>query len=712
MREITSSLAFVLVWCTLASAQSMPPRILPRAVAPASAKGGAPRLTELFGAAPLASLESVEAVELDRLHALREWNRTGHLPVHNALVRHLPLTKRVELTAELLARSPSDHAGGVAAATTFDRLAWGGMVRVRQAYRLRLHLAAVGLPRGTRLWVHGGGEAAGPFGLELLGPDGGLWTPSVAGEEAAVDVELPAGVLSKDARFGFRIDKVAEIVPLADDATLAALFQQATTCNVDSSCVGNDTFPGIASYRHAIARLQFIDDTGSGALCTGSLLNSTTGQPYLLTANHCISTQSSAASLEAFWDFYTSSCNGPAPAISQVPHSFGATLLATGAADAASDFTLLRLGNLPPGRVFLGWNADPNATRDGTLLFRLSHPDGKPQNFVSTRVSTSVQECTSRRPVFLYSTRVTGGSFPGSSGSPEMLANGEVVGQLFGGCGVEDDCSPDQSTVDGAFAASFPALRPFLSPGAACVPDATSFCLLRRFRVQVSWQNQFDGSSGSGRPISKSDETGFFYFFDPSNYELIVKAIDFGDVIKVFYGELTNLKFTITVTDTASGATKQYKNTPNDCGAIDQSAFLPGASAASTASAMAALEPPALLAVGAQGSCGPSSDTLCLLGRRLAVEVAWHNQFNSTAGTGAPVTLSNQSGYFTFTDPSNVELVVKAVDFSDRLAIFYGALSDLEYTLTVTDTRSGAVKTYHNPPGNYCGGLDNSAFPP
>ena len=30
----------------------------------------------------------------------------------------------------------------------------------------------------------------------------------------------------------------------------------------------------------------------------------------------------------------------------------------------------------------------------------------------------------------------------------------------------------------------------------------------------------------------------------------------------------------------------------------------------------------------------------------------------------------------------------------------------------VTDTTTGAVKTYQNPAGRYCGGLDNSAFPP
>jgi len=39
-----------------------------------------------------------------------------------------------------------------------------------------------------------------------------------------------------------------------------------------------------------------------------------------------------------------------------------------------------------------------------------------------------------------------------------------------------------------------------------------------------------------------------------------------------------------------------------------------------------------------------------------------------------------------------------------------GSLSNLEYTLTVTDTKTGAVKTYRNPAGRYCGGTEIDAF--
>ncbi len=45
-----------------------------------------------------------------------------------------------------------------------------------------------------------------------------------------------------------------------------------------------------------------------------------------------------------------------------------------------------------------------------------------------------------------------------------------------------------------------------------------------------------------------------------------------------------------------------------------------------------------------------------------------------------------------------------------RFWVFYGALSDVEYTITVTDTETGESRSYYNPPGEICGGADVEAF--
>jgi trypsin-like peptidase len=683
-------LLMVLLLPALAAAQSVGPLVLPPAP-PATKEVSPPRLAETFGVPPLAVLPAAGRGAADRLKALQDWNDAGRVPPQAGLVRSLPRSQRVVLGAELLDRAPAAHAGGIVAPSGFDHLAWGAEVRVEGAYRLRLHLAGVRLPVGARLWVHGD-DVAGPFGLELRAPDGGLWTPSIGGESARLDVELPAAAFAGGKRFSFTIDRVLELVPLAGEQT--------GPCNVDASCVGRDVMPAIDDVRRAVARLEFVSGA-SAFLCSGGLLNDSdprTEVPYLLTAHHCFSTPDAAASLEAWFDDETSSCNGAAPALNGLPRANGATLLASG---DSSDYTLVRLNAVPGGRVFLGWNADPGAVPDGTLVHRLSHPDGDPQSYTSTRVSTTVPACFGARPSFLYSTQVTGGTFGGSSGAPLVLGTGQVVGQLLGGCNSADDCSALQYTVDGAFAATYSAIRQFIDPLGSCGgPDA--LCLLGgRFKVEVAWQNQFDGSSGTGHPNASSDEAGFFYFTDPANFELIVKILDFGNVVKVFYGQLTDLHFTMTVTDTRSGMAKIYHNGPNDCGAIDQSAFPGGGAAVAAAAATAA-------ATTTEAVCAPGS--LCLLGGRVAVQVAWRNQFDGSSGQGSPASLSDQSGLFNFTDPANIELVTKALDFGDRILFFWGALSDLEYTITATDSTTGAVKTYHNPPGTFCGGIDEHAF--
>jgi len=47
---------------------------------------------------------------------------------------------------------------------------------------------------------------------------------------------------------------------------------------------------------------------------------------------------------------------------------------------------------------------------------------------------------------------------------------------------------------------------------------------------------------------------------------------------------------------------------------------------------------------------------------------------------------------------------------NDKFWVFYGALSSVEYTLTVTDTQTGVVKTYTNPSGRLASVADTGAF--
>ena len=108
----------------------------------------------------------------------------------------------------------------------------------------------------------------------------------------------------------------------------------------------------------------------------------------------------------------------------------------------------------------------------------------------------------------------------------------------------------------------------------------------------------------------------------------------------------------------------------------------------------------------------PGPARLCLQGGRFAVEARWRD-FQNRSGVGTAVDLSGDTGYFWFFDPGNVEAVVKVLDgrpVNGKLWVFYGALSNVEYTLTVTDTVTGAVKTYTNPAGRLASVADTAAF--
>ncbi len=112
--------------------------------------------------------------------------------------------------------------------------------------------------------------------------------------------------------------------------------------------------------------------------------------------------------------------------------------------------------------------------------------------------------------------------------------------------------------------------------------------------------------------------------------------------------------------------------------------------------------------------CAGSNDTLCL-GGRFKVQVNWRVRSQGTSGAGQAVLMSAETGAFWFFSSNNIELVVKVLDgraVNNKFWVFYGALSNVEYTITVTDTQTGAVKTYFNPSGTLGSVADTAAFTP
>jgi hypothetical protein len=103
---------------------------------------------------------------------------------------------------------------------------------------------------------------------------------------------------------------------------------------------------------------------------------------------------------------------------------------------------------------------------------------------------------------------------------------------------------------------------------AACVEDDETLCLAEgRFQVRVDWRTA-QGTSGAGHVEPVSDSTGLVWFFEEGNKEMLVKVIDACvapfDAYWVFFAATTNVDFTVTVTDTATGLVKEYTNPSGD----------------------------------------------------------------------------------------------------------------------------------------------------
>ncbi|HTR04639.1 MAG TPA: PKD domain-containing protein [Thermoanaerobaculia bacterium] len=99
-----------------------------------------------------------------------------------------------------------------------------------------------------------------------------------------------------------------------------------------------------------------------------------------------------------------------------------------------------------------------------------------------------------------------------------------------------------------------------------CLTDDQHLCLTGgRYLLSATWEKP-DGSSGPATAVALTPDSGYFWFFDPTNIELVVKVLAAcalnGDSW-VFSAGLTNVQVTLTVLDTHTGVSEEYVNPLN-----------------------------------------------------------------------------------------------------------------------------------------------------
>ena len=310
--------------------------------------------------------------EAERLAPPAAAGRPPRIGFHRAL----PARYQGELAGRLVWTDLAD--GGVVGALT---VASPGAVAVRLALMAQL-------PAQAEIRFFRPDAPAGRFRVVAAEdfhvlPDGELeplWSPVVAGDAIGVEVTLPS--LAARAGFSLRFDKVSHRT-----AQVPQTAPQGAQCpgQVDVQCrVGS--FP--EGVQDAVVRIEFEED-GQSSRCSATLLNNLLQDfaPYLLTANHCVSTPAAARSIVATWFYERPACGSTEPAERGATTVGSARLLAT---SGDQDATLLRLSghHVPFNALYSGWNDGP--LTHPTEVYGIHHPRGDYKKYSAGETTRNV----------------------------------------------------------------------------------------------------------------------------------------------------------------------------------------------------------------------------------------------------------------------------------------------------------------------------------
>ncbi len=364
------------------------------------------------------------------------------------------------------------------------------------------------------------------------------WTPDTGEGEATLEVELPPGVAAS--ALDIAVPQLSHIfenlsLPTAQEyqeQVEAAKINESDTCNLDANCYSEN-----AQERNAVARMLFTKDGGS-YLCTGTLMNDTQNsfKPYFLTANHCISTQTVASSLETRWFYRSPSCNSGTLQSSTVRKTGGAQLLY---ASGNTDTAFMLLNDTPPGgTLFAGWSA--NTVAAGTSVVGLHHPSGDLLKISFGAVNSQANcqpttgsgfQCSGTSGNYYRVSWSQGTTEGGSSGSA-LFQGGYVVGTLYGGSAT---CT-NRSAYDyyGRFDVAYnAAIKAWLNPASTSAPARsavyrfynattgahfyTASAAERDFVIRTYPQFGYENIAFYAYPDASSGKDPVFRFYNPTS---------------------------------------------------------------------------------------------------------------------------------------------------------------------------------------------------
>lgn len=308
-------------------------------------------------------------------------------------------------------------------------VAWSETVASPGATFLRLHFNRFNLPEGDYLTV------ASPDGTEFWtytgkGPlgTGEFWSFMVESDTAIVELHSGRQLKGRGGRFGAAVDRIAHgTAPVNEDGSLV----EKVICGTDGkeNAVCRSTIN-----QNPVARLSF-QSGGSSFVCTGWLVAGANANT-MLTNNHCFTTQSEVNTVQARFNYQTTTCTGTTQATATT--YAGGTFLKT---SSSLDYTIFTLqGN--PEATWGEYTATSKTPAAGMLINLPQHPGGGLKKIGYWKDSAKTARCDVTTVNATYGGSASGSQVGyscdtegGSSGSPVMDAGtGRIIGlHHFGG---------------------------------------------------------------------------------------------------------------------------------------------------------------------------------------------------------------------------------------------------------------------------------------
>lgn len=360
--------------------------------------------------------------------------------------RTAPPPKRIGVVLET--DITTDNAG------TWTRLEdgwlWTVAVASPGARGLRLRFAPWPFQHGVTLAVY---EPDRPESVEAVHhgpPRGDRWilTRTFSTDEVRVEYFVPEEVDGPSGR-ALRIDAVE--YQYGPDPGIEEL-----SCHLDVTC-----YPEWNVEKFGVMKLLF-SRSGFSYVCSGVLVNRVAGDltPLILTANHCEIDDTNVGTVDLWWRYHTSVCDGPPPTF--VPRSYAQVFLGS---VYAADTRLIGAGfDYPPDTTFLGMDAGATWA-DASSATGIHHPEG---TYKRISLGSKTGEHVSPSGYHVWNIRYPlnqGLTEEGSSGSPIFDGSHKVRGVLsFHYPSKPPDCSRENDVYYGRLDEAWTPLEPYLDP--------------------------------------------------------------------------------------------------------------------------------------------------------------------------------------------------------------------------------------------------------